>query len=171
MQCADEDNSSGVTKGGKGGHNFPGAESLWKRQITAGASKGPDNVTSTFFNTAYLPRKDLRFEHGGAKLASCPGRHLTSLYPWIPGVIATFVICRLSFSLAVIFIVILSGSQNLLSYYILYLNVSEQGKKKIIHNLFGEIKHLKQSLNFDKSSYAKMCLIIFRVCKVYLEME
>jgi len=26
--------------------------------------------------------KDLRFEHGGAKLASCPGRHITSLRPW-----------------------------------------------------------------------------------------
>ena len=26
--------------------------------------------------------KDVRFEHGGAKLASCPGRHLTSLRPW-----------------------------------------------------------------------------------------
>jgi len=25
---------------------------------------------------------DLRFEHGGAKLASCPGRHLNSLRPW-----------------------------------------------------------------------------------------
>ena len=51
-----------------------------------------------------------------------------------------------------------------------YLNVSEQEKNKIIHNLFGEIKHLKQSLSFDKGSYAKMCLIIFRVSKVYLEM-
>jgi len=26
--------------------------------------------------------KDLRFDHGGAKLASCPGRHLTSFCPW-----------------------------------------------------------------------------------------
>ena len=35
------------------------------------------------FNTAYwLPRK-LSFEHRGAKLASCPGRHLASLRPWL----------------------------------------------------------------------------------------
>jgi len=27
-------------------------------------------------------QKDHRIEHGGAKLASCPGRHLTSLRPW-----------------------------------------------------------------------------------------
>ena len=28
-------------------------------------------------------RKSSRFEHGGAKLASCPGRHLTPLRPWL----------------------------------------------------------------------------------------
>jgi len=54
---------------------FPG------RQITAWARKSPNNVTSTFVNTVHLLPKDLRFEHGGAKLASCPGRHLTSLHP------------------------------------------------------------------------------------------
>ena len=36
-------------------------------------------VTSTFINTVHLPPKRLKFEYGGAKLASCPGRHLTSL--------------------------------------------------------------------------------------------
>jgi len=41
------------------------------------APKRPNNVTSTFFNTVNLLRKGLRFEHGGAKLASCSGRHLT----------------------------------------------------------------------------------------------
>jgi len=46
-----------------------------------GAPKSPNNVTGTFFNTIHLLRKD-RFEHGGAKLASFPGRHLTSLRPW-----------------------------------------------------------------------------------------
>jgi len=25
------------------------------------------------------------FDHGGAKFTSCPGRHLTSLRPWISG--------------------------------------------------------------------------------------
>jgi len=33
---------------------------------------------STFFNTAHLLPEDLRFEHGGAKLVSCLGRHLTA---------------------------------------------------------------------------------------------
>jgi len=34
-------------------------------------------ITGFFFNTLHLLPKDLTFEHGGAKLASCPGRHLT----------------------------------------------------------------------------------------------
>ena len=59
----------GVTRGTK----FPG------RWITTGAPKSPNNVASTFFNTVHLLPKDLRFEHWGAKLASCPGRHLASL--------------------------------------------------------------------------------------------
>jgi len=51
----------------------------WRR-ITAGdaeslhwAEKSLNNVTCTFFNTVNLLPKDLRFEHGDAKLASCPG--------------------------------------------------------------------------------------------------
>jgi len=48
--------------------------------MTRGAAPiSPNNVTSTFFNTLHLLPKDIRFEHGDAKLASCPGRHLTSL--------------------------------------------------------------------------------------------
>jgi len=39
------------------------------------------NVISTFFNTVHLLPKGLRFEHGSAKLVSCPRRHLTSLRP------------------------------------------------------------------------------------------
>ena len=46
------------------------------------AQKSPNNVTWTFFNTVNLLPKDLRFEHGGTNLASCPGRHLTLLRPW-----------------------------------------------------------------------------------------
>jgi len=46
-----------------------------------GAPKNLNNVTSTFFSKVLLLPKDLRFEHGGAKLASCTGRHLTSLRP------------------------------------------------------------------------------------------
>ena len=67
--------------GGQWGHNSPGTESLWGRRMTARASKCPTNVTSTFFNTLHWVPKDLRFEHGCAKPASCPGRHLTSLRP------------------------------------------------------------------------------------------
>ena len=45
------------------------------------APKSPNNVTCTFFNTVHLLLEDLRFENGGAKVASCPGRHLTTLRP------------------------------------------------------------------------------------------
>jgi len=50
--------------------------------MTVGAPKGLNNVTSTFFNSVHLLPKDLRFKYGGAKLASCPGCHLTSIRPW-----------------------------------------------------------------------------------------
>jgi len=63
----------GVTRGAKGSP-FPG------RRITMGAEKS-QNFTSTFFNSAFAS-EDLNFDHGGAKRASCPGRHLTSLRPW-----------------------------------------------------------------------------------------
>ena len=33
-------------------------------------------------SSIHLLPNDLRFEHGDAKLASCPGRHLTSKRPW-----------------------------------------------------------------------------------------
>jgi len=65
----------GVTRGAQGGLHSPGAEWL------PGAPKSPNNVVITCFNTVHLLPKVLRFEHGGAKLASCPGRHLTSLRP------------------------------------------------------------------------------------------
>ena len=45
------------------------------------APKFPNDITSIFFNTVHLLPKDLRFEHGGAKLVSCPMHHLTSLRP------------------------------------------------------------------------------------------
>ena len=71
----------GVTRGGRVAQ-FPG------RQITMGAPnhcgaapKSPKNIASTFFNAVNLLPKELRFKYGGAKLASCPGRHLTSLRP------------------------------------------------------------------------------------------
>jgi len=47
------------------------------------APNNRNNVTSSLFNTVHLLAKDLRFEHGPAELASCPGRHLTSSRPWL----------------------------------------------------------------------------------------
>jgi len=46
-----------------------------------GRAKSHSNVITTFFKTVglHLFPKDLRFEHGGAKLVSFPRRHLTSL--------------------------------------------------------------------------------------------
>jgi len=62
--------------GAEQGDNCPGAKSLRARP------KSPNSITSTSFNTEHLLPKDLRFDHGGAKLSSCPGRHLTSLRPY-----------------------------------------------------------------------------------------
>ena len=52
-----------------------GAEWLRRQQ------KRPNSTTNTFFNTVHLLPTGLRFEHRGAKLASCPGSYLTSLRP------------------------------------------------------------------------------------------
>jgi len=53
--------------------------------MSAGSPKSPNSFTSTFFNRVNFLPKDLRFEHGGAKFAYCPGRHLTSLRPCFTG--------------------------------------------------------------------------------------
>ena len=62
-------NTRGVTRGERE-HNSS-AESL------RGAKKS-QQCDKHFFKTVHLLPKDLRFEHGGAKLVSCPGRHLTT---------------------------------------------------------------------------------------------
>jgi len=73
----------GRNEGGKRGkiprapNHCGGAKSL------RGVPENPNNITTTFFNTVDLLPKDLKFEHGGAKLASCPEHHITSLRPWI----------------------------------------------------------------------------------------
>ena len=72
--------NSGVTWG-KVGHNSPGAESLRCGNCLRVAPKSPSNAKRTFFNTVNLLAKDLRFEHGGAKLASCHVRYLTLWRP------------------------------------------------------------------------------------------
>ena len=71
--------SRGVTKGKE--RNYLDAESLWRRWNTVRASKNPNNVTRTFFNTVHMFPEDSSFENGGAELASCTERHLTSLRP------------------------------------------------------------------------------------------
>jgi len=77
------------SRGPKGGtisqvpNHYGGAKSLRGSQTTVGAPKSLNNVTSTSFNTVHLLPKDVRFEHGSAKLASCPVYHLTSLSPWL----------------------------------------------------------------------------------------
>jgi len=68
-----ERSNQGRNDRGQGGH-FP-----WRR-ITMRVLKSPSKVTNTCSAVHLIP-KDLRFEHGGAKLASCPGCHLTSLRP------------------------------------------------------------------------------------------
>jgi len=45
-----------------------------------GGAENPNNFTSTFGNAANFLPKDLRFEHVGAKFASCPGRRLQPRY-------------------------------------------------------------------------------------------
>jgi len=52
-----------------------------KLRTCFGGPKSHSNVISTFLKTVHLLAKDLRFEHGGAKLVSFPRRHPTSLRP------------------------------------------------------------------------------------------
>jgi len=66
----------GITRGVTRGDNARGAKSL------RGARVRPNNMERTFFNTVHLLPKDLMFKNVGAKLVSCPGRHLTSVRPW-----------------------------------------------------------------------------------------
>jgi len=73
----------GVTMGEEGGHNPRGKNFYGAAESLREAPKIRNIVTCTFFITVHLLPKNLKFEHGGAKLASCPGRHLTSLRPCI----------------------------------------------------------------------------------------
>ena len=61
------------------GHKSRRAESLCERRITAGSAENLNSITSAFFSAVHLLPKDLRFQHGGAKVASCPRRQLTRL--------------------------------------------------------------------------------------------
>jgi len=61
--------NQGINEGGQGGtiprdqNHCGGSKSL------RAMPKSPNNVTTTCFNTEHLLPKDLRFKHGGAKLA------------------------------------------------------------------------------------------------------
>ena len=56
--------------------------------IDCGRCRKVLTMSQVLFNTVHLLPKDLRFENGGAKLVSCPGRHLTSLRPCMWGAAA-----------------------------------------------------------------------------------
>jgi len=78
----------GVTTGRHGGAQFPGrriimgmANHCGRLKCLSVAPKSPNNFASTFFNTVNVLPKSLRFEHGGNKLATCPGCRLASLRP------------------------------------------------------------------------------------------
>ena len=58
---------------------FPGRQVTMGRRITAGGDVEKTQQchnASISFNTVHLLPKDLWFEHGDAKLASCPGLRL-----------------------------------------------------------------------------------------------
>jgi len=66
-----------------------GAQFLGRR-VTIGGAKSlrvwaekSQQCHKYFLQHVHLLPKELSFEHGGAKPASCPGRHLTSLRPCI----------------------------------------------------------------------------------------
>jgi len=63
----------GHNEGGKRGTVPWGPNHRGGADSPRGAPKKPNNVTSTFFNTVHLLRKDLRFEHEGAKFLIVPG--------------------------------------------------------------------------------------------------
>jgi len=59
------------------GQQFPG------RRITAGDAEKSQQCHKYFPQCNTFASKTSCSEHGGAKLASCPGRHLNSLRPWV----------------------------------------------------------------------------------------
>jgi len=70
----------GVTRGGKGG-TIPWA---LNHHVGANHCRGAEKSQKChkYFlqcSSLHLLPKDFRSEHGGVKLASCPGRHITSL--------------------------------------------------------------------------------------------
>jgi len=66
-----------MTKRGQGGKlTSLSAESPRRRRMTVGVAEKSQQCHKYFVNTVHWLPKDLRFERVGAKLASCPRRHL-----------------------------------------------------------------------------------------------
>jgi len=63
------------------GARFSGCRIIMGAPNHCGGRRNVSTMSQVLSSTAYLLPKDLRFEHGGAKLVSCSGRHLTSLRP------------------------------------------------------------------------------------------
>jgi len=69
------------------GVQFPGAESLWGRQISVGTPNGCGDAEKSqqchmySLQCSTYTSENLSFDYGGAKLDTCPGRHLTSYIP------------------------------------------------------------------------------------------
>jgi len=73
----------GVTREAEKGVQFPGCWiTVGVAEWLEGASKSPNNVTHTSFNTVNFGSERPQVRTWGAKLASCPGSYLTSLHPW-----------------------------------------------------------------------------------------
>ena len=54
-----------------------------RRMVAGGAEKSQQcHKYLPPYSSLHLLPKHLSFEHGGAKLASCPGRYLKPLHPW-----------------------------------------------------------------------------------------
>ena len=66
----------GRNDGGKGGTIPQATNHYWGTEKSQRSHK-----YFLSLNIVHLLSKNLKFEHGGAKLASCPGRHLASIRP------------------------------------------------------------------------------------------
>ena len=84
-----------ITKSGKGGTFFRAPNHYGDAEwLLGGAEKSQQR--HNYFNTVhlssmqYMYSNDFRFEHEGAKLASCLGRHLTSLRLWMRHLVNCF---------------------------------------------------------------------------------
>jgi len=73
--------SQGRNEGGRG-HNSPGAESLWGRQMTAGGAEKPQQCHIYIFQYSKCASERSQVWSWGTKPVSCAGRHLISLHPW-----------------------------------------------------------------------------------------